>query len=132
VSKLVAIVKLADDMVTEWLMQLAQIPGLSARIASMADSSESLAPSKMPSLDQIANGDFDDAIDRAKEVFMFIALSHFQGGLKWLAHALDGMLDPMNPKDPKPVSVGFVMDSAVVESLPTLGPNSGQPTNGRA
>ena len=58
VSKLVAIVKFADDMVTEWLTQLAQIPGLSARIASMADSIGSLAPSKMPSLDQIANGDF--------------------------------------------------------------------------
>ena len=42
---------------------------------------------------------------------MFIVLSHFQGGLKWLAHALDGMLDPVNPKDPNPVSVGFVMEA---------------------
>ena len=42
---------------------------------------------------------------------MFAALSHMQGGISRLREALESMLEPVNPKDPTPVSVGFVFQT---------------------
>jgi hypothetical protein len=42
---------------------------------------------------------------------MFVVLSHLQGGLSWLSHSLESLLTPVNPKDPNPVSVAFVLEA---------------------
>lgn len=108
--KLIAILKLGDDLLLKWLKQLATTPGLTDQISYIADKLESIGPSQLPSLDQIRNGSMSQ-IDWLKEALMYVILTHLQGGLNLLVQALQSMLDPVNPKDPNPVSVGFVLQT---------------------
>jgi hypothetical protein len=109
-AKLLEILKAVDQLLTEWLTRLAKIPGLTGRISEMAAKLKDVAPNKLPTLDQLRDGTYSEA-GWVGEAFMFVVLSHLQGGLSWLAQALESMLRPVNPDDPSPVSVAFLLQT---------------------
>lgn len=110
IAKLIAITKAVDKLLLEWLQKLAKIPGLTERMGMMAESLKNLTPDKMPTLEQLRDGTLSEG-EWLREAFMFAALSHLQGGLSRLRHALESMLEPVDPKAPTPVSVGFVFQT---------------------
>jgi hypothetical protein len=105
--KLIDIMKLADALLLKWLKQLAGTPGLTEEISVIAEKLKTFAPSQLPPLDELTN----DPAEWAREAIMYIVLTHLQGGLNMLIHSLQSMLDPINPKDTNPVSVGFVLQT---------------------
>jgi len=108
--KLIQIIVEVDKLLVEWLKKLAKIPGLTDQISSLAAILGSVAPDKMPTLDDLREGKLSQA-EWATEAFMFVILSHLHGGLNWVSEALQSLLTPVNPKDPNPVSVGFVLQT---------------------
>jgi hypothetical protein len=105
--KLIDIMKLADALLLKWLKQLASTPGLTAEISAIAEKLKTITPSQLPPLDELTN----DPTEWAREAVMYIVLTHLQGGLNMLIHSLQSMLEPIDPKDPNPVSVGFVLQT---------------------
>ena len=110
IAKLIAITKAVDKLLLEWLNKLASIPGLTERMGMMAESLKNITPDKMPTLEELRDGTLSEG-EWLREAFMFAALSHMQGGISRLREALESMLEPVNPKDPTPVSVGFVFQT---------------------
>lgn len=108
--KLISILKLADALLLKWLKQLAAVPGLTEQISFITDKLASLGPSEVPSLEQIRDGSMSE-VDWLKEALMYVMLTHLQGGINILIHSLQSMLEPVNPDDPTPASVGFVMQT---------------------
>ena len=105
--KLIDILKLADQLLLKWLQQLAGVPGLTEEILSISEKLKSIAPSQLPSLEGLT----DDPAEWAREAIMYIVLTHLQGAINLLLHSLQSTLEPINPKDANPVSVGFVLQT---------------------
>ena len=105
--KLIDIMKLADALLLKWLKHLAGTPGLTEEISVIAEKLKTITPSQLPPLDELTS----DPSEWAREAIMYIVLTHLQGGLNLLIHSLQSMLEPINPKDPNPVSVGFVLQT---------------------
>jgi hypothetical protein len=105
--KLIDILKLADALLLKWLKQLAETPGLTEEISKITEKLKTITPSQLPPLDKLTN----DPAEWAREAIMYMVLTHLQGGLNMLIHSLQSMLEPINPKDPNPVSVGFVLQT---------------------
>jgi hypothetical protein len=106
VEKIQRLVNATEQVLANWLKQLAQIPDLTESINKMVAYTSKIKPDKIPSFQEIRDG--RDIVDWSKEAFMFILLSHLHSSVKRIADGFNGLQTAVTAD--KDITVMSVLD----------------------
>jgi hypothetical protein len=106
VEKIQRLLNATEQVLANWLKQLAQIPDLTDSINKMVDFTGKIQPDKIPSFQELRDG--RDIVDWSKEAFMFILLSHLHASVKRIADGFHGLQTAVTAD--KDISVLGVLD----------------------
>jgi len=106
-GKIVKILSAVRNAIRPWLKKLSQIPGLADQIEPLIEVLKKVPPSQLPTFEDLRNG--EDVDEWAREVIMFVVLSHLEASLQTLMEAIKDMEDPVNPDSGSPVSIAFLI-----------------------
>jgi hypothetical protein len=106
-GKLLLLLVEVEAVLRDWVKDMAQIPELTQHIVVLADTIKVMEPSKLPTFEQLREG--DDPGDWLCQAITFVALTHLHASLRRVIAALRTLEEPVNPKAERPVSVADLL-----------------------